>query len=69
MILIARGRNLIPVIIAWLAIGCAVSLIAAVVWLTHHDHTTANTGAVAGVTALGGSGPPWTGGVSGTSSL
>jgi hypothetical protein len=63
------GRTLIPVIIAWLAIGCAASLIAAVIWLTHHDATTADAGAVAGTTALVDTGPPWTGPITGTSSL
>ncbi len=61
MIATARGRTLIPVVIAWLAVGCAASLIAAVIWLTHHDPTTANTGAVAGATALADFGPPWSG--------
>ncbi len=69
MIVTARGRTLIPVIIAWLAVGCAASLIAAVIWLTHHNPTTANTGAVAGATALVAFGPPWTAPLSGTSIL
>ncbi len=68
MIVTARGRILIRIIIAWLAVGCAASLIAAVIWLTHHDLTTANTGAVAHATALVDFGPPWTGPLSGTSS-
>jgi hypothetical protein len=63
------GRTLIPVIIAWLAIGCAASLIAAVIWLTHHNPTITNAGAVASATAVVETGPPWTGPIAGTSSL
>lgn len=74
MMATARGRTLIPVtlipfVIASLAIGCAASLIAAVIWLTHHDHATVSTRAVAGTTALVGFGPPWTGPPSVASSL
>jgi hypothetical protein len=74
MLASARGGTLIPVtlipvVIASLAIGCAASLIAAVIWLTHHDHATASTRAVAGTTALVDFGPPWTGPPWGASSL